>query len=80
VVENVNETQIGGDMEEYWHEGEGMAYFRCMLCGRPVSTKQIHEQGECSHCGGKRMQPTSLTFIEKVIEVIKHPSLLKGLL
>lgn len=64
---------------EYWHEGEGAAYFRCMLCGRPVSMTTIEQDGCCAHCGGKRMQPTSLSFLEKVIEIIRHPALLKGL-
>jgi DNA-directed RNA polymerase subunit RPC12/RpoP len=66
-------------MDYNWHEGEGAAYFRCMLCGRPVSEKTIENEGGCSHCGGRRVKPTSLTFWEKVFEIIKHPSLLKGL-
>jgi DNA-directed RNA polymerase subunit RPC12/RpoP len=61
-----------------WHEGEGAAYFRCVLCGRPSAETTLQEHGECGYCGGKRMQPTDLTFFEKVIEIIRHPSILMG--
>lgn len=54
-------------------DSEGLSFFRCMLCSRPVSAWDVRDSGGCSYCGGTRVAPTNLTFIEKVIQIFKHP-------
>ena len=64
------------ERNNYWHEGKGIAYFRCDLCRKPTSEAAVHTEGGCGFCGGKKFRPTTLTFFEKALEIIKRPSLL----
>jgi hypothetical protein len=59
------------------HEGTGMSYFRCYLCRRPISPSDLDKHHGCAHCGHTRVSPTSLTWFEKVVEVCRHPGILK---
>lgn len=64
---------------ESLHEGTGIAYFRCYLCRRPISPDDLDTHHGCAHCGHHRVCPTSLTFWEKCMEIIRHPKILKQL-
>ena len=59
------------------HEGKGAAYFRCLLCGRPVSPLDLDQSHGCAHCGHTRIRPSDLTLWEKVLEVLRNPKILK---
>jgi DNA-directed RNA polymerase subunit RPC12/RpoP len=54
---------------------EGLQFYRCVLCQGVVSPWDIREIHECPKCAGRRMMPTNLTLIEKVIQVWKHPNI-----
>lgn len=51
-----------------------LVFFRCELCHRVVSEWDI-KKGCCQHCSGSRIRPTELTFLEKIVQVIKHPNI-----
>ena len=53
----------------------GLPFFRCTLCMGVVSLWDIHLPPHvCRKCGGARICPTNLTFIEKVVQLVKHPT------
>ena len=52
---------------------EGTPFFRCVLCGVVVSKWDIEKHHACQRCGGARIKPTNLSFIEKTLQIIKHP-------
>lgn len=56
---------------------EELYFFRCQTCQKPVSQWDIHELGKCPTCGGHKVSPTNLTFIEKVQQILKHPKIWK---
>ncbi len=52
---------------------EGLAYYRCLLCGRRLSPWDIEEHGECPSCGHTRVKPTNLKRWEMLVEICKRP-------
>jgi len=57
------------------HTGEGVGFYRCVLCTTVVSPWDIKEKGRCPKCGQVRIRPTNLSLIEKLVQIIKHPKL-----
>ena len=57
----------GGEMKE------GMMFYRCALCHRVVSIWDIGEHRGCASCGHRKISPTNLTALEKLVQIIKHP-------
>lgn len=58
------------------HEGRGLPWYRCILCGAPVSIFDV-EQGGCHKCGHGKLRPSNLSLWEKVKEIIRNPRILK---
>ncbi len=56
---------------------EGTQFYRCLVCGKVVSPFDIKEGIGCSLCGNRKIRPTSLRLWEKMVQLVKHPSLLK---
>ena len=52
---------------------EGLLFYRCELCKGVISNWDINKHGGCPKCGQRRMRPTNLTLIEKLVQVCKHP-------
>lgn len=52
---------------------EGMLFYRCELCKGIVSSWDIKEIKGCPKCGQARVRPSNLSFIEKVVQIFKHP-------
>jgi hypothetical protein len=52
---------------------EGTAFFRCQLCGEVVSPWDINKGG-CQVCGGVKIVPTNLSFVEKLKQIVRHPA------
>ena len=55
-------------------EGNGLPFYRCMLCGTVVSIWDV-KKGGCQKCGHVKIQPTKLSSFEKISQIIKHPNL-----
>ena len=55
------------------HTTEGVAFYRCVLCRSVVSKWDIHKHQGCAKCGGARIQPSNLSLVEKLIQIVKHP-------
>lgn len=53
---------------------EGLQFYRCMLCNRIVTVWDIRERQGCRHCGNRKLKPTDLTMIEKLVQILKHPA------
>lgn len=51
-----------------------LTFFRCELCGRVVSPWDI-PKGGCQACGCNRVRPTNLTWLEKIVQVARHPKI-----
>lgn len=51
---------------------EGLVFYRCVLCTRVVNKWQV-ESGEGCKCGGMKVKPTNLTWLEKLVQLVKHP-------
>ncbi len=49
-----------------------LMFYRCE-CGGPVSVWNIQQHHGCPKCGGNKLRPTNLTFVEKIAQVLKHP-------
>lgn len=49
-----------------------VTFYRCTVCHGVVSKWDILKGG-CPKCGGTRIQPTNLTMIEKLKQIVKHP-------
>ena len=62
-------------------QGEGVTFYRCVLCRRIVSkwdiakNSQLEPPSACSACGGRKISPCNLTWVEMLVQVIKHPAL-----
>lgn len=53
---------------------EGLEFYRCKMCGTVVSDWDIYREPHgCPKCGCTKMLVTNLSFIEKLIQVVKHP-------
>lgn len=52
---------------------EEILFYRCLTCSKPVSQWDIKDHGKCRNCGGVKIKPADLTFIEKVKQIIAHP-------
>lgn len=52
---------------------EGVMFYRCVLCGNPVSKWDIHEHQGCAKCGNPRIRPSNLSLWEKVVQILRHP-------
>ncbi len=52
-------------------------FYRCMLCSNVINEWDIYENGACSKCGSVRIKPTDLSLWEEIVQIIKHPVLLK---
>lgn len=51
-------------------------FCRCILCGGVVS-EWDEAKGGCPKCGGVRIKPTYLGLWEEIVQICKHPVLLK---
>lgn len=63
-------------LDSNWHEGTGVPFWRCFLCGKVVSPWDI-DKGGCQHCGSSKISPTNLSLLEGIVQIIRRPSLLK---
>jgi DNA-directed RNA polymerase subunit RPC12/RpoP len=54
---------------------EGLIFYRCSVCHRVVSVWDIKEKHGCRYCGNHRLNPSSLTLKEKLIQICKHPKI-----
>jgi hypothetical protein len=53
---------------------KGLPFFRCTLCMGVVSCWDIYkEPHSCPKCGATRISPTNLSFMEKIVQLVKHP-------
>lgn len=52
---------------------EGIDFYRCRLCHGVVSKWDIKTHHGCPKCGHSRIQPTNLSFIEKLVQLVKRP-------
>ncbi len=50
-----------------------ITFYRCLLCTTVVSKWDIEKGDGCSKCGGRRMSPTNLSLLEKLVQILKHP-------
>ena len=53
---------------------DGMMFYRCVLCHRIVSQWDIKEHRGCASCGNRKVSPTNLTALEKLVQIFKHPA------
>jgi hypothetical protein len=51
---------------------EGITFYRCTMCSRPVSPMDIEKYNGCK-CGNNKVSETNLSAWEKVVQVVKHP-------
>ena len=56
---------------------EGIEFYRCVLCHRPVSRWDIAKHRGCASCGHRKIAPSNLTLFEQIVQVIKHPAVWK---
>lgn len=55
---------------------KGLPFYRCTLCMSVVSVWDIYQSPHtCPKCGGARMSPTNLSFMEKIVQIAKHPKI-----
>lgn len=52
---------------------EGLQFYRCILCGCVVSPWNVRAGEGCPKCAGSRITPTNLSFLEKIVQIVKHP-------
>lgn len=52
---------------------KGLQFYRCVLCGTPVSVWNIKDGTGCPKCGNRRIKSTNLTIKEMIREIIRHP-------
>ncbi len=52
----------------------GRQFYRCILCGTVVSSRDIHEHHGCPKCGNVRVRPSDLSLWEKLVQIAKHPA------
>lgn len=61
--------------KEATFEGTGRAFYRCLNCKKVVSEWDIAEGG-CPRCGHTaKITPATLTFREKMVQILKHPAI-----
>jgi predicted Zn-ribbon and HTH transcriptional regulator len=48
------------------YEGEGLPFFRCMLCGGVLSVWDLEKHHGCPKCASKKIKNTALSFWEQV--------------
>lgn len=56
---------------------EGTQFYRCTLCTTVVSPWDVKSGAGCQKCGCLRIKPTNLSWWESVMQIIRHPSLLR---
>jgi hypothetical protein len=56
---------------------EGLEFYRCASCNKAVSPWDIKKDHGCPVCKGNKLRKTNLTFMEKIIQVFKHPKIWK---
>ena len=61
-------------MNQEHFEGEGVGFYRCVICSTVIPPWTLREEGCCPHCGGHRVKPTNLGLWEKVVQVAKRPA------
>jgi hypothetical protein len=54
---------------------EGKLFYRCELCHSVVSEWDIKKHKGCGKCGNVRIRPSDLSFLEKLIQIVKHPKI-----
>lgn len=53
----------------------GLPFYRCTLCQSVVSAWDIYQPPYgCPKCGAARVSPTNLSFMEKIVQLVKHPA------
>jgi len=66
--------------KEKW---EGLEFWRCFNCPQVISLwdarKQIKETQKvvCPHCGSHKLRKADLSFLEKCVQIFKHPMVWK---
>lgn len=54
--------------------GKGLPFYRCTLCHGVVSMWDIYQEPHsCPKCGGTRIRPSNLSWLETIIQLVKHP-------
>ena len=48
-------------------------FYRCVTCRGVVSQFDIAYHRACPKCGGTRVKPTNLGWLEKAAQIFKHP-------
>ena len=56
-----------------------MNFYRCIDCGSVVNEWDI-ERGSCPKCGGHKIKYTNLSLWEEIVQLVKHPILIKEVL
>jgi len=56
---------------------EGLLFYRCYLCNGVVSQWDVDKHNACPKCGHAKLSPTNLTFVEKIVQIFKHPAIWK---
>ena len=51
----------------------GTKFFRCVTCRTVVSPWDIEQHKGCPKCAGARIRPTNLGWLEKAVQVARHP-------
>lgn len=54
---------------------EGITFFRCVLCASVVSKWDIESGEGCPKCGNRKVAPSNLSILEKIVQMVKHPKL-----
>ena len=52
----------------------GITFYRCVLCGKVVNLWDLYLIGHCPKCACPRVQPTNLSWWEKIVQIGKHPA------
>lgn len=55
----------------------GIKFYRCLLCHSVVSPWDIEREHCCPKCGQTKVSPSNLSFLEKIVQIIKHPRVWK---
>jgi len=58
-------------------EGEGVGFYRCMVCATVNSPWELKKLGSCRKCGATKVKATNLSFWEKVVQIVRRPMLWK---
>ena len=50
-----------------------ITFYRCLLCASVVSKWDIVKCDGCPKCACRKLSPTNLSWLEKLVQMLKHP-------